>query len=157
MTLEIIYWDTDPFLAWLQEESDKLKKCKGTLERAENGEVLILTSALTIAEVLWKKGGPRVAQDKLVILRRFFRRSSIRVVNVTRSISELAQEIVYNNDIRPKDAVHVATALTHKSPFLETFDGSLIGKSGKCGGTPPLIIREPIAPPQTLLDFAHGH
>ena len=44
---------------WLQEEPGKVELCKGTIQRAEDGEVLIVTSALTIAEVLWRKGGPR--------------------------------------------------------------------------------------------------
>ena len=54
-----IYWDADAFLGWLQEEPGKVELCKGTIQRAEAGEVLIVTSALTIAEVLWRKGGPR--------------------------------------------------------------------------------------------------
>jgi hypothetical protein len=58
MAVERLYWDSDTFLAWFQQEPGKVELCEGTLERAENGEVVIFTSALTIAEVLWLRGGP---------------------------------------------------------------------------------------------------
>ncbi len=52
MAVEPIYWDSDAFLGWLQAEQGKAELCAGTLRRAEAGEVVIFTSALTIAEVL---------------------------------------------------------------------------------------------------------
>lgn len=153
MTVERIYWDSDPFLAWLQEEAVKIDLCNGTIDRAEKGDALLVTSALTMAEVLWRKGGPKLPQAKLVLLRKYFRRSYIRVINVSRSIAEGAQEVVYNFDIKPKDAVHVATALQLGIGVLETFDDKLIKKSGKCGGSPTLVIRKPQAAAQGRLKF----
>jgi len=150
MSAELIYWDSDAFLGWLQNEPGKSELCEGTIKRAEGGEVLIITSALTIAEVLWMRGAPRVTRDKAEILRRFFRRSFIRVRNVTRAISESAQDLVWDHNIRPKDAIHVATALDAKAPVLETFDDNLLGKTGTVGD-PPLVIRKPVPPPQGKL------
>lgn len=120
MPVEQIYWDSDAFLGWLQEEPGKAELCEGTIERAQNGEVLIITSALTIAEVLWLRGAPPIPQEKAELVRRFFRRSYFRVRNVTRAISENAQDLVWNHGIRPKDAIHVATALDAKTTALET-------------------------------------
>ncbi len=150
MAVELIYWDSDAFLGWLQEEPGKVELCDGTLHRAESGEVLILTSALTLAEVLWRRGGPVLAKDKADMLNRFFRRSYFRVRNVTRAIAEEAQQIHWNNGILPKDAVHVATALREKVPTLETFDEALLKRSGTIG-SPPLIIRKPIERAQKRL------
>lgn len=150
MSAVLIYWDSDAFLAWLQNEPGKAEFCEGTIKRAEAGEVLIVTSALTITEVLWMRGAPKVSRDKAQILRRFFRRSFIRVRNVTRAVAENAQEIVWDYNIRPKDALHVATALDAKAIALETFDEGLINKTGTVG-EPPLVIRKPIAPPQGKL------
>lgn len=143
MKPELIYWDSCTFLGWLQEEADKVDLCRGTLERAQGGEVGIITSALTITEVLWTKGGPKLTQDKADTLRRFFRHSYIRVHNVTRQIAEGAQDVVWNHNIKPKDAIHVATAIGLGIPVLETFDGPLLGHSGMVG-SPPLLIRKPI-------------
>ncbi len=152
MSVERIYWDSDAFLGWLQNEPGKVELCKGTIERAEAGEVLIVTSALAMAEVLWLKGAPKIAQDKLVILRKFFRRSYVRVINVTRTIAEEAQEVVMLHGIKPKDAIHVATAVNLRIPTLETFDKDLIAKTGTVGA-PPLAIRKPLPPKQQKLDL----
>jgi len=150
MPVELIYWDSDAFLGWLQDEPGKVELCEGTIERAKRGEVLIVTSTLTIAEVLWLRGGPRIAEDKAEIVRKFFRRSYVRVRNVTRMMAENAQDLVWKHGVRPKDAIHVATAIDAKCPVLETFDDFLLKKSGVVG-VPALTIRKPIPPAQTKL------
>ena len=155
MPVELVYWDSDAFLGWLQAEPGKVELCAGTLKRASQGEVVILTSALTLAEVLWMRNAPPIPQDKAEIVRKFFRRSYMRVRNVTRAASESAQDLVWTQGIRPKDAIYVATALDAGAFALETFDEGLIGKSGKVG-TPPLLIRKPLPPAQNELDLLHG-
>ena len=147
MPIELIYWDSNAFLGWFQEEPGKVELCEGTLGRAGDGEVLIITSALTIAEVLWLRNAPPIPKQKAELVRKFFRRSYIRVRNVTRIVSESAQDLVWDNGIRPKDAIHVATALDAKVVALETFDEPLIKKSGSVG----LLIRKPIPPAQKKL------
>lgn len=112
--------------------------------------MLIVTSALTLAEVLWLRGAPPIPQNKADLVRKFFRRSYIRVRNVTRAVSEAAQDLVWNQGIRPKDAIHVATALDAKVAALETFDEKLLTKSGALGN-PGLVIRKPIPPTQPRL------
>lgn len=121
-----IYWDSNAFLAWLQNETGREAACKDTLDAARRGDFLIVTSALTLAEVLWLRGAPRLAEDKADILNGFFRRSCIRLVNLDRRIAQRAQRLVWESKVRPKDAVHVATALQYGCPILETFDGPLI-------------------------------
>lgn len=155
MKFEPIYWDSDAFLGWLQEENGKVDLCRATLDRADIGEVLIFTSALTIAEVLWMRNGPAVPKVKADLVQRFFRRSTIRVRNVTRQIAETAQELVWDHGIRPKDAIHVATAQDVGVVALETFDVGLLKKSGLVG-SPPLIIRRPQPAKQGTLDLVHS-
>jgi hypothetical protein len=41
MPVELVYWDSDAFLGWLQAEPGKSELCAGTLKRADQGEVLI--------------------------------------------------------------------------------------------------------------------
>jgi predicted nucleic acid-binding protein len=150
MSVELIYWDAAVFLAYFQEESGRVELCRGTLERAGAGDVCIITSTLTIAECLWLRNSPPVPKDRADTVRRFFRRSFLRVRNVTRRTAELAQDLVWDHQIRPKDAIHVATVLEARAVILETFDDLLIGKSGLIG-EPPLIIRAPIGPEQSRL------
>jgi predicted nucleic acid-binding protein len=155
MTPERLYWDSDAFLGWLQNEPGKEHLCRATFERAGRGEVILVTSALTIAEVLWTKNAPRISKDKAELVRRFFRRSYIRIRNVSRAISESAQGLVWDHNIMPKDAIHVATAIEAKVMALETFDKDLIRKS-KTVGSPPLLIRPPQPSRQGTLDLGHG-
>jgi len=152
MSVEKIYWDSDCFLGHLKAEEGKAEKCDGVIQRAERGEVLIVTSALTLAEVLWLRGGPRLSKDKAELVQKFFKKSYIRVYNVTRKISEAAQFLVWENNIKPKDAIHVATALHCDAVALETFDVTLIGKNGMVG-MPLLAIREPQAAKQVRMDL----
>lgn len=148
--IETIYWDSDTFLGYLQAEPGKAEFCEGTLQRAQAREVVIITSALTVAEVLWMRNQPRLPADRAETLRRFFRHSYFRLRNVTRSVAESAQDLVWNHDIRPKDAIHVATALDAKTPTLETFDEGLLAKTGLVG-VPPLVIRKPLLPREPRL------
>ena len=150
MTIERIYWDSDAFLGWLSNDPGKSDKCGGVISRAERGEVLIVTSTLTLAECLWMRGQAKVPEDKALIVRRFFRRSYIRVYNVTRKIAEQAQDLVWQNGIKPKDAIHVATAIGLDVTALETFDEGLLRKSGTVG-EPLLKIRQPEPPRQGAL------
>jgi hypothetical protein len=152
MTIELIYWDSATFLAHFQSEKGRVELCAGTLARAKAGEVCIVTSALALAECLWLRNEPPVQKARAEIVRKFFRHSYIRVRNVTRSVSESAQDLVWDHGVRPKDAIHVATALEAKVLVIETFDKAFIAKSGLIG-TPPIIIREPIGPAQKRLDL----
>jgi predicted nucleic acid-binding protein len=99
MSIEKIYWDSDCFLGHLKADQEKASKSDGVIERAERGDVLIMTSALTLAEVLWLRGGPRLTSDKASLVQKFFRRSYIRVYNVTRKISESALSVA-REDVR---------------------------------------------------------
>jgi len=152
MSIEKYYWDSDCFLAHFHADHGKVEKCDGVLQRAGRGEVLIVTSALTLAEVLWMRGQTRITKQNAATVQKFFRRTYIRVYNVTRKISEAAQILVWDNSIKPKDAIHVATAIHLGADALETFDKKLIAKSGTVGN-PPLLIREPQAADQGRLDL----
>ena len=153
MTVEKIYWDSDCFLAHLQSEKDKAEKCDGVLQKAGRGEVLIVSSALTLAEVLWMRGAPRLPREKAELAQKFIRRSMIRIYNVSWKIAESAQIYVWDNDVSPKDAIHAATAIHLGADALETFDAGLIAKSGVLG-SPILLIREPEEPLQRSFHLA---
>lgn len=140
-------WGLPGLLGWLQAEPGKAEICAGTSKMADQGEVLIITSALTIAEVLWMRGAPMIPQDKVGLVRRFFRRSYLRVRNVTRVVSESAQDLVWSQGVRPKDAIHLATALSAGVVALETFDDQL-GADEEKSGANPLKERLAKSPPE---------
>lgn len=150
MPLDRRYWDSDAFLGHLDGEPDKAAACAEVLEAASAGRIVIVTSALTIAEVLYCKGHKAVPKDNRERIAAFFKQPYISVQNVTRHISEVAREVYWDHNIRPKDAIHVATALAYKIPVLNTFDKDLLGMNLKLGD-PLLRIEKPHEPGQKNL------
>jgi len=147
------YWDANAFVGFLNGEADKVSLCEPVLKQAQNGHILIVTSALTIAEVLFIKGGKKLDPSKRGKIEKFFRADYISVKNVTRAISELARDVFWDFNIDPKDAVHVATAVMFKVPILHTFDVPLLGKNGLVINGHSLKVEKPKIPHQLeLLD-----
>jgi predicted nucleic acid-binding protein len=127
------YWDACAFLGWLAEEADKVEECRAVIRAAEEGKTLLVTSALTVAEVLWLRGKPRIPAETAQRVQRFFEHKYIVVNDLDRTSAEEAQRLVWHHDVRPKDAIHVATAADAEVDRLETFDEALIKKSGAIG------------------------
>lgn len=143
------YWDSVTFLGWLSDEKDKVPHCRPVLEAAEGGSVVLVTSALTITEVLWPKGHKKVAAQHAKKIEAFFRHSWIIVRELDRFIAEDARELVWNKNVHPKDAIHLATALRQDVQLdqFDTFDNGLIKLSGTLGD-PTLMIGFPSLPPK---------
>lgn len=142
--IERFYWDSAAFLAWLLPEPERVPKCREVLEAAAEGECVIVTSALTLAEVIKLKHHPPLREDQEKKIRAFFQNSYILVVELNRFIAEEARVLTWAHNVSPKDAVHIATALRLKIEELHTFDGPLQKLSGKLGN-PQLAICEPAA------------
>lgn len=102
-------------------------------KRPRREKILIVTSALTLAEVLALRGAKKIAPTpklKRTVID-FFKNEYIAVQNVTREVAELARDLVWDRGIKPKDAVHVASAIVASVSFFETYDGPLIKKGKK--------------------------
>jgi len=142
--VEYRYWDSNAFLGWLAGEPDKIEYCRAVVRAAEAGKVGILTSALTITEVLWIKGKSRMPSDSAANVEAFFKHEWIIVRELDRFIAEEARSLVWNHNIKPKDSIHLATALKRELQIeqFDTFDEPLIRLSGTLGD-PPLRIGKP--------------
>lgn len=143
MPIERRYWDSACFIAVLGNEAGRVEVCEPVLRAASVHAIEIVTSAFTITEVLYPRGGRPLPPHLRATVKKFFRHPGIVLVNVDRRIAESAQEYFWDFNVRPKDAVHVACAIAAKVPVLETYDADLICLSGQIGGNPSLIIREP--------------
>lgn len=132
--MKIVYWDSDCCLGWLQDEVDKAELCKPVLDEAEAGRLRIVTSALTIAEVLALRGRPRMSEERRKAVEGFFRRSFFAVRSITRREAERARDLVWGHRVAPKDALHVATALQAGVTIFHTFDEDLIRKTRAIDG-----------------------
>jgi predicted nucleic acid-binding protein len=150
------YWDACVFLAWLKEEQDKLAQCQAALREAEEGKLIIVTSTLTLAETLYLvKGEMPVSQETRQKVRGFFENEYILLAELDRPTAEIAQDVVWDHDVRHKDAIHVATAVANRERLgieqLDTFDGPLASLSGKIQSLP---IGEPNLPEDLISNAA---
>jgi predicted nucleic acid-binding protein len=140
-------------LGWLKQEEDKIDECRDAIRAAEKGDIKLVTSAFTLTEVLKLKGEQPIPAEDAEKVRGFFANEYIVLYDVDRIIGEKAQDLVWFHGVKPKDSIHVATALVTGPAIgieqLDTFDGGLIGLSGQLGD-PPLRIGRPDLP-HTLL------
>ena len=137
------YWDSDCFLGWFNDERDKADACAAVIEAAEAGELEIVTSALTLTEVIKLKGHPSLPASREETIRLFFENPFLVIRNVDRQVAEYARHLIWTQPaLKPKDSIHLATALLSKVPALDTFDGGLIALDRRLGD-PPLRIGHP--------------
>ena len=93
---KLYYWDACTFLAVLKNESDKINECLSVLKAAENGQLIIVTSALTFIEVVkLNKGQPKLPKENEEKIKKFFQHEWIYIYDVNRKVGELARELMW--------------------------------------------------------------
>jgi len=137
------YWDSSCFIAWLKPEPERRARCQEVLRAAERGEIQIVTSAMSLIEVIKLDKGPlQISQEKEKKISAFFKHNYIIIVQVSRQLGEQARSLIWNHGLRPRDSIHAATALSEKLTDLHTFDRDFLRLDRKIG-KPLLTISEP--------------
>jgi hypothetical protein len=139
---QMIYWDADCFLGFLKEETDKIQWCKGTTKQAEEGNLIIVTSAITLIEVVKLDTQLRLSADAEKTIKDFFKNPYIYIHNVDAEVGIIARDLIWKHTLSQRDSIHVATALKLKLNKMHTFDEQLHKLSNKYGN-PKLIICKP--------------
>ena len=150
-----VYCDANIFIGWFNNEEDKVEACRGLVDASEKGEVRIITSALTLTEVIKIKGQQPLPQSKEETIKGFFEQEFVSIVNVDRRTAEFARDLIWRYPhLNPKDSLHAATALiTEGVDVLHTFDEDLLRLNDQLG-EPPLRISTPDIPDQLPIPFA---
>lgn len=132
--IHTVYWDSDAFLRVINGEEDRafntdrenatkiLTGGQDVWSQAQKGVIHIVTSTLTVAEVIHKNGTPKLDPKHRDEINNFFFSSFISLKPLTREIAELARDVVWDNDIKGRDAVHVATCAYFKIKELHSID-----------------------------------
>lgn len=155
----VVYWDANAFLARINEDmpSDKMAGCYDVWAACEKGLLHIVTSTLTVPEVIYMKGTKKLDPDKRQFINDFFKQEFISLKPLTREIAELARDVVWDCNISHKDAVHVATCGYYKYPYLHSFDKDLVNKGTiEVNGFTIYSIHPQVSPrSQTEMPFEH--
>jgi hypothetical protein len=110
-----------------------------------------VTSTLTTAEVIYMKGAPKLAPEKRPLVNNFFRQAHVVQKPLIRQIAEMARDIVWDFNIKSKDAIHIATAAYYKIGKFHTFDGDLLALKTITIGPTTIVLQEPYAQRQMEL------
>ena len=130
---ERVYWDTNCFLGWFQQEPNKRDALRELLNHAEDGELVIVTSALTITECAGRPTKRLVDDAASKKMLAFFEHEYIAIRSVERTIAERAHDLTRKLNIRHADAIHVATASVSNVRVLHTWDEGMLKHNGSAG------------------------
>ena len=149
-----VYWDANVFLALFQkgDHPDKAYQRKHSIlwmEAARKGRYRVVTSALTLAEARRGENEPPLPGDEHATLRNYLRHEYIIVVPVDRVIGELAADYGEKYGLKPRDAIHLATAVQARVSMLLAWDNDF--HKLKAQITAPIVIQKPEWDEQTQL------
>lgn len=141
------YWDSSCFIRILNDE-EGAENCLAVLESARVGRTLICISAIVAVEVIRPKGSSSPLDPKVRRrVRALLEDGSIIFAEIDRPIAYRSQELCWEFDLRPRDAIHLAVALYLNCELSETYDRDLLKLDRKTS----LWIREPSdLPPGSL-------
>src|SRR6185369_16343232 len=100
-----------------------------------------------LTECVWLKGKERIAKNHEDAIQKYFMHKFIRLINCDRVIAEQARMLVWHFGLKPKDAIHVASALSQQVDVMHSYDNADIVKFNGQIGSPPLKIENPPTPP----------
>jgi predicted nucleic acid-binding protein len=143
------YWDSSIFVSLVTGEADRIAALQGILDDARRGEIEIVTSTFTLAEVRRHKGEPTLTHEQYKLVSAYFEHEFITLVALDREIGNRAAVLGEKFGLKPADAVQLASALRARAHVFHAWDGHFSGE--KLRADPPLPIEEPGARPRQLV------
>ena len=147
------YRDSSAFIAYFKEEEGRVDLCQAVIDAATQGRTRIISSALTLSEVVHIKGYEKLTPDLEGELEAFFEHEFLVLVDLNRAISEFARKLMWQHGMRAYDANHLSTAIHADVHFVDAFDNGFLKQDGKftrSDGT-PIRVGYPNLPVQTSL------
>ncbi len=121
----LLYVDSNVFLYPVLYESEAIGEAKASkdfLLKISQGIVEAYTSIITWDEIVWvirKVFGLSVSVEQG---KKFLEFPGLRLLGVKRSTIQRAQELMEKYEIKPRDAIHVATALENDITTIVSYD-----------------------------------
>ena len=115
------YIDANVFVyAIVSDDEDKKLKCREVLHNIVSGKIQASTSVLTWDELVWVLKKCLTNNEYLDKGRIFLETPNLTILQADRKTMFKAQELMSVYSIRPRDAIHAATALLNKEPEIIT-------------------------------------
>lgn len=120
------YLETTVFIALIKGEIvagiDRGQIAQNILDDAGRGRWPIFTSTLTIVEVFKKRKRPALTEIEEQKIDAFFKHDYIKLVTLDRYVAEHARKLARVYNLRPIDAIHLASAIRAKADQFLTWD-----------------------------------
>ena len=120
----IVGLDTAPLIYFIEENPTYLQITDAFFEAMFRGEFIVVTSVVTIPEVLvypLRQGNITLAQQYRDILFN----SQVTTIEVVANIAETAAQLRADYNLKTPDAIQMATAINEGASFFLTNDGRL--------------------------------
>src|SRR5258708_4177582 len=134
------YWDSSVFCSFFNKEPKRTDIVFDLLKDAQAERSEIVTSSFTLVEVIKLKNTKAITAKQEMQLMEFLEYPCIKIVNAERGVCERARQFVWKHGMKPKDAVHMATAefaskiVTINELF--SWDNDFTSLNGKIAGIP---------------------
>ena len=157
----VYYWDACVLLAYIGDEAGRAATIDEALRRARAGDIVILTSVVTITEVAFaadeKAAGELDPAIEALIGELWKPASPIKLVEFYPQLAADARDLMRgalprNHRLSPVDAIHLATARRHHVAEFHTYDEGLQKYATHVG----LAIVEPTNPQEPLFEEGDG-
>jgi predicted nucleic acid-binding protein len=146
MAFQTVYWDANIFNALFGGEAGRVEACERIEKAASDGHVKIYTSAVTFVECIKIKGKQitNLLPEHEERISKYFKREFIVTINCDRKIAEAARSLIWKYPhLKPKDAIHVASAISQPIDLMHSYDNDDLVKLNGQIGVPALKICYP--------------
>ena len=109
---ETFYIDSNIFIFPVIYDNEQASKAGNIQSRIENNEIIGYTSVLTWEEVVYVIFKTLGKADSISIDKKFINYPNLRFINTDLNIIIKAKEIVENYNLKPRDSIYIATALS---------------------------------------------
>lgn len=141
--LDRFYWDSNVWISQIQNETSVRLK-DGTvenrvllgrpiIENAERGQAEIVTSTLSLVEVIKPSRQDSTGLDNNRKIEAFFENDYILLVHLNIEVVTKARELMQarHAGLKPPDALHIASAIIANADEMHAFDGNVLDLNGK--------------------------
>jgi predicted nucleic acid-binding protein len=92
----------------------KVTKAKEIMRRIEEGELLVYTSTLTWDEVVWAVRKFMGKEESINQGQKLLGFINLHFITVDENILSRAQALISNYNLKPRDAIHISSAIDRK-------------------------------------------
>jgi uncharacterized protein len=153
MPLERRYFGSCIFIYIITNNPNFEPMCTAAVSAAEQGQFTLVTSLLTLVEVIKDRSGASIPPPRAQqLIAAYFEREHILMAQATREVMKRARDLRWKHGtgkLKTLDAVHLASALDTGCTTLYTYDGDMLSIS-----EPGIRIEKPNIQAQTAFPLA---